>query len=54
MLSGSSTRHGTPSRSSIDGADHLLTDRADARYVAIMLAARADRYARGPVRAGPT
>jgi putative redox protein len=30
----------------IDGADHLLTDRADARYVAIMLAAWADRYAR--------
>lgn len=38
----------------IDGADHLLTDRADARYVAIMLAAWADRYARGPVGAGPT
>lgn len=37
----------------IDGADRLLTDRADARDVAIMLAAWADRYARGPVGAGP-
>ncbi|WP_432940662.1 hypothetical protein [Streptomyces sp. CA-106131] len=37
----------------IDGADHLLTGRADARYVASMLAAWADRYARGPAGAGP-
>ncbi|MEV6294723.1 alpha/beta hydrolase [Streptomyces sp. NPDC051896] len=37
----------------IDGADHLLTDRADARYGATLLAAWAGRYARGSVQAGP-
>ncbi len=36
----------------IDGADHLLTDRADARYVATLLAAWAGRYARGSVQTG--
>lgn len=32
----------------IDGADHLLTARADAGYVAAVLAAWADRYTAGP------
>ena len=33
---------------SLDGADHLLTDPADARYVADVLAAWAGRYLSGP------
>jgi putative redox protein len=34
---------------SLDGADHLLTNRSDAHYVATMLAAWAGRYIPGPV-----